>query len=148
MSEIFTKYINHEVTPTVAVGKDITNVDYEVPSWLREAIKVLRLQVPFQSPEPINPIKQVTIMQFNLTYPPGGDAYDPMASSDSLSAQLAVPFGFPLRVVSAKNEITIVNEKNGKPIIMVNGVNSAAETNLDVISAGQTEGTILSLIHI
>ena len=142
MSEIFTKYINHEVTPTVAVGKDITNVDYEVPSWLREAIKVLRLQVPFQSPEPINPIKQVTIMQFNLTYPPGGDAYGPMASSDSLSAQLAVPFGFPLRVVSAKNEITIVNEKNGKPIIMVNGVNSAAETSLDVISAGQTEGTI------
>ena len=81
MGEIFTNYINHEVTPTIAVGKDITNAEYDVPSWLREAIKVLRLQVPFQSPEPINQIKQVTIMQFNLTYPPGGDAYGPTAVS-------------------------------------------------------------------
>lgn len=142
LSDVFTRYINHDITPTIAEGTGLTNPDHPPPSWLAAGIKVLRLNVPFQSPEPINPVKQIVIKTFNLTYPPGGDDYSPLASSDALTAELAVPFGFPLRVVSAKNEITLINQQSGKPITTVNGINSAADTQLNIVSTQQTEGTL------
>ena len=142
LGNIFTQYINYEITPTVAVGRNVTLPDGNGASWLAEGIKVLRINVPFQAPEPIHPIKSILIKRFNLTYGPHSNAYGPDASSDALSAELALPFGFPLRVISTTNEITIVDEKNNKPITTVNGVKSPAETDLNVVSTDQTEGTI------
>lgn len=139
---LMTRYINGEATPTIAKGREVKMIGQDTPSWLSAGIKALTIQVPFQSPIPINPIKSIIIKQFNLTYPPGGDPYSPTASSDSLSAEMGLPFGFPLTVISTKNEITIVNEADMKPVATVNGVMSNAETELNIVSAGQMEATL------
>ena len=142
LGELFTQYINGEVSDTVAVGTNVVATSGNTPKWLGEGIKALSIPVPFKSPVPIHPIKSITIKQFNLSYYDDSDAYSPTASSDSLSAVLGLPFGFPLNIVSAKNEIMLVDENNGKAIAIVNGVYSNSETQLDVVASGQTAGTL------
>lgn len=142
LGTLMTNFINGKVTPTVAKATGVKYLGGETPSWLAQSITALTIQVPFQSPIPINPIKSITIKQFNFTYPPGGDAYSPLASSNSLSAEMSLPFGFPLSVISTRNVITIVDESNNKPIITVNGVMSTAQTDLSIVSTGQMEATL------
>jgi len=142
LGDLFTKYLNFEVSPVVVRGISVSPPEGYPTTWLSEGIKALTLHVPFQSPFPLNPIKSIVIKQFNLTYEADSDPYGPTASSNSLEATLALPFGFPLNILSTKNEITIVNEVNGKPVISVNGVYSKAATQLNIVSAGQLEGTL------
>ncbi|WFD23341.1 hypothetical protein MEQU1_002030 [Malassezia equina] len=142
MGELFTKYLNYDISPVIARGVSVSPPQGYPTTWLSEGIKALTLHVPFQSPYPLNPIKSIVIKQFNLTYEADSDPYGPTASSNSLEATLALPFGFPLNILSTKNEITIVNEADGKPVISVNGVYSKAATQLNIVSAGQLEGTL------
>ncbi|WFD26547.1 hypothetical protein MNAN1_001530 [Malassezia nana] len=142
IGELFTQYLNYDISPVIARGVSVSPPEGYPTTWLSEGIKALTIHVPFQSPYPLNPIKSITIKQFNLTYGPDSDPYAPTASSNSLEATLALPFGFPLNILSTKNEITIVNEVNGKPIISVNGVYSKAATELTIVSAGQLQGTL------
>ena len=142
LGNVFTNFINGEVTPTYAQGKSVVLSNGQTVGWLSKGIQALNIYVPFQSPYLINPIKSIVIKQFNLTYESDSDPYSPTASSDSLSADLALPFGFPLNIISAKNEITIVDQINGKPIVHVAGVYSNSETQLNVVASGQTAGTL------
>ncbi|WFC96532.1 hypothetical protein MBRA1_003193 [Malassezia brasiliensis] len=142
LGELMTQYINGEVSPTQAVGKSVTTSSGITPNWLEEGIKALTINVPFKSPIQINPIKNIVIKQFNLTYLADSDPYGPTASSDSLSAQIGLPFGFPLNIVSAKNEITLVDDKTNTPMAVVDGVYSNSETQLDIVASGQTAGTL------
>ncbi|WFD30560.1 hypothetical protein MSPP1_001581 [Malassezia sp. CBS 17886] len=139
---IFTRYINGDVVPTSVFGDGVVATTGQTPSWLSTGIKSLHLNVPLKSPVPINPIKSITIKQFNLTYDEHTGPYSPTASSDSLSAVLALPFGFPLNIISAKNEIMIVDPETDTPMINVNGVYSDSETQLQVVADGQTSGTL------
>ncbi|SHO78091.1 Uncharacterized protein MSYG_2433 [Malassezia sympodialis ATCC 42132] len=147
LGDLFTKYLNFEISPVVARGVSVSLPEGYPTTWLSEGIKALTLNVPFQSPNPLNPIKSIVIKQFNLTYEADSDPYGPTASSNSLEATLALPFGFPLNILSTKNEITIVNELNGNPVISVNGVYSKAATQLNIVSAGQLEGTLFLTLN-
>ena len=142
LGELMTRYINGEVSPTQAVGKSVTTSSGVTPNWLQDGIKALTIEVPFKSPIPINPIKSIVIKQFNLTYSADSDPYAPTASSDSLSAEIGLPFGFPLNIVSAKNEIMLVDDKTNTPMVVVDGVYSNSETQLDIVASGQTAGTL------
>lgn len=142
LGKLFTRFINYEVSPVVAAGAGVELPGHVIPSWLSDGVKVLRMNVPFQSPKPLHPIKSITIKQFNLTYEPDSSPYGPLAASDSLSAYMALPFGFPLRVVSVKNEITLVDTVSKAPIANVAGVYSDSVTDLQVVSAGQTAATL------
>ena len=142
LSDLFTRYINGEVSTTYAVGRNVTTPSGETPSWLEEGIHAINIAVPFKSPIPINPIKSITIKQFNLSYYADSNPYGPTASSDSLSAEIGLPFGFPLNIISAKNEITLVDDKTNTPMAVVDGVYSNSETQLDIVASGQTAGTL------
>ncbi|WFD44515.1 hypothetical protein MPSI1_003183 [Malassezia psittaci] len=142
LGDLFTRYINGDVSNVLAIGTNVIAANGNTPTWLGEGIKTLKIPVPFQSPQLINPIKSITIKQFNLSYYDDSDPYGPTASSDSLSAELGLPFGFPLSIISAKNEITLIDLSSGKPAIVVNGVYSNSETELSVIESGQTYGVL------
>ena len=142
LGELMTRYINGEISPTQAVGRSVTTASGVTPDWLQRGIQALTIQVPFKSPILINPIKSIVIKQFNLSYYADSDPYAPTVSSDSLSADIGLPFGFPLNIVSAKNEITLVDEVTNTPMAVVDGVYSNSETQLDIVASGQTAGTL------
>ncbi|WFD32817.1 hypothetical protein MSPP1_003868 [Malassezia sp. CBS 17886] len=142
LGAIMTRYINGDVTMTEAKGVDVVASNGRTPTWLADGIKVLSIPVPLQSPERIDPIKSITIKQFNLTYDDTTSPYAPLAASNSLSGVLALPFGFPLSIISTQNEISIMDETGSTVIANVNGVFSDAATELSVVSDGQTAGTL------
>ncbi|WFC96531.1 hypothetical protein MBRA1_003192 [Malassezia brasiliensis] len=142
LGDLFTRYINGEVSLTYAVGRNVTAPSGVTPTWLQQGVQAINIAVPFKSPIAINPIKSITIKQFNLSYYADSAPYAPAASSDSLSAQIGLPFGFPLNIVSTKNEITLVDDKTNTPMAVVDGVYSNSATQLDIVASGQTAGTL------
>ena len=141
LGQVMTKYINHDIAPTFAIGSYAKPQIGIIPSWLQRSVRAMTLSVPLQSPEPINPIKSIEIGTFNLTFSKDSP-YEPVASSDALSAQMWMPFGIPLTVVSTQNAITIWAEDGSEPIISVDGVYSPAATDLSLAGPGQTVGTL------
>ena len=143
LGDIFTHYINSEPLPAFARGTGMVPYGGGAPTfWLNAAVKKLNIQIPLLPPVPINPIKAIVIKEFNLTYPPGGNAYSPEASSDSLSAQIGLPFGFPLNITGAQNSITIFDITGTQAIAQVDGVMSKGSTELQVLQSGQTAGEL------
>lgn len=141
LGELMTKYINHEVADTVAVGEYAKSPTGELPSWLIKGVRAMTLSVPLQSPEPINPLKSIEIGTFNLSFN-NDNPYEPIASSDSLSATMALPFGLPLTIVSTQNSITIKSVDGSQPFISVDGVYSPAATELNLVGPGSTAGKL------
>ncbi|WFD34248.1 hypothetical protein MCUN1_001085 [Malassezia cuniculi] len=141
IGQVMTKYINHEIADTFAVGVYAQSPTGELPSWLLRSVRAMVLSVPLQSPEPINTIKAITIGTFNLTFNKDSP-YEPVASSDTLSGEVWLPFGIPLTIVSTQNRITISSEDGSQPYISVDGAYSPAATDLRLVAPGQTAGTL------
>lgn len=68
MGEIFTGYINGESVPVQAKGRSTQQENGDIISWLSTGIKALEVQIPLKSPNPINPIKGITINYLSLVY--------------------------------------------------------------------------------
>ncbi|EPQ29604.1 uncharacterized protein PFL1_02823 [Pseudozyma flocculosa PF-1] len=139
LGELFTGYINGQTLPTEARGVSATQADGSKVAWLSEGITALTIAVPLKAPEPISPIKSITIGSLALVYTPE-TAFSPTAFSSALSATLGLPFGFSLNIVSTANTITLLY--NGAQVGTIQGAYSNTTTKLDLISAGQTAGTL------
>lgn len=139
LGEMFTGYINGDTLPTRAAGVSATQLNGDKVAWLSEGISALDIAVPLKAPEPINPIKGIVIDYLSLAYTPE-TAYQPTIFSNSLSAGIGLPFGFSLDIVSTANTITIVSD--GAPVGTIEGAFSNSSTTLNLISAGQTAGTL------
>ena len=61
LGQLFTQYINSETSPVVAQGLSTVQNDNRSISWLSEGVQALRLDVPFKSPSPINPIQSIDL---------------------------------------------------------------------------------------
>ena len=141
LGDLMTKYINHEIADTVAVGDYVKSPTGVLPSWLVLGVRALTLSVPLQSPEPINPLKSIEIGTFNLSFS-NDNPYEPIASSDSLSATMALPFGLPITIVSTQNSIVIKSVDGSQDFISVDGVYSPAATELNLVGPGRTAGKL------
>ncbi|KAE8229507.1 hypothetical protein CF326_g5523 [Tilletia indica] len=139
LGKLFTAYINNEVVPAEARGVSTTMANGDTISWLSRGIKALNIKVPIQAPEPINPIQGIDINYLGLIYNKS-EPWSPQVFSNLLKAQIALPFGFSLDIVSTSNTITL--EYNNNTIGTIAGAQSNSSTHLDLISAGQTAGTI------
>ena len=143
LGDVLTHYINSDPIPAFAKGTGLVPFGGGPPTrWLDLGVKVLNIRIPLVPPEPINPIKEIVIQQFNLTYPPGCNPYSPEASSDSLTAQLGLPFGFPLNITNTQNSIGIYDPTGTQYITRIGGVVSKGATELQVVQSGQTAGTL------
>ncbi|KAJ1033702.1 hypothetical protein NDA13_001683 [Ustilago tritici] len=139
LGKLFTAYINGETLPTQARGVSVRQADGQNIGWLSTGITALELAVPLKAPQPINPIKSISIGSLALVYTPE-TAYDPTAFSSALSAVIGLPFGFSLSIVSTANTFTIFFE--GAQVATINSAYSNSTTELSLISAGQTAGTL------
>ncbi|CAD6973942.1 unnamed protein product [Tilletia controversa] len=139
LGKLFTAYLNNEVIPAEARGTSTTTANGDTISWLSKGIKALNIKVPIQAPQPINPINGIDITYLGLVYNKS-EPWSPEVFSNSLQAGIALPFGFSLDIVSTSNTITL--SFNNNTIGTIAGAQSNSSTHLDLISAGQTAGTI------
>ncbi|TKY86943.1 hypothetical protein EX895_004231 [Sporisorium graminicola] len=139
LGKLFTGYINGDTLSASARGVSARQNNGDVISWLSAGIEVMNLNIPLKSPVPINPIKAIDIKMLSLVYTPE-TAYNPTTFSNAVSAQLSLPFGFPLDVVNAANTLTILFQ--GAQVGTVNSAFSNTTAALRVISATETTGTL------
>lgn len=139
LGELFTGYINGEAVPVEARGVSTALANGQTVTWLSEGIKALVVQVPLQSPIPIDPIKGISIGYLSLVYSQQ-NPYNPATFSQALQGTIGLPFGFSLNIVSLSNSISIVYQ--GAKVGDINAGYSNSTTRLDVVSAGQTTGKI------
>ncbi|EST10168.1 Protein of unknown function DUF3712 [Kalmanozyma brasiliensis GHG001] len=139
LGQLFTGYINGETLPTQARGVSVQQANGDNVGWLSQGITALELQVPLKAPAPINPIKSISIGSLALIYTPE-TAYSPTAFSSALGATLGLPFGFTLSIVNTATTFTILFE--GAQVATINSAYSNTTTTLQLVSAGQTAGTL------
>jgi hypothetical protein len=60
-------------------------------SWLSEGLQALRLNVPFKSPTPINPIRSISIGSLSLAFSEALP-WAPVANSRSVQASMCALF--------------------------------------------------------
>lgn len=87
VSELFTKYLNGETAPVLAVGRSTLQTDNTSISWLSQGLQALVLEVPFKSSLDISPIKALSIGDFDLDFDPSA-AWAPIANSRTVQATL------------------------------------------------------------
>jgi len=94
VGKLFTQYLNGELSPVIAQGVSTLQADGSQISWLSAGLTQLKLNVPFQAPEPVNAIQAIDIGYLNLTFTPEV-AWQPGATSDAVRASMRECF-FPV----------------------------------------------------
>jgi len=88
VSTLFTNYINGDVSTVIATGQSTLQNDGSVIQWLSDGLQVLRLQAPFKSFIPINPIPAIDIGNMELIFSPE-TPWTPRVASSSVRASLS-----------------------------------------------------------
>lgn len=97
LSQLFTSYLNHEISPVKATGRSaILASDGSTVSWLSDGLQSLVLNVPFQSAEAINPIHGIEIGQLSLDFSKD-TPWAPVANSNNVTASLRECFSGLIR---------------------------------------------------
>lgn len=139
LGELFTTYINGGVAPVIARGEAVTLENGDKISWLSQGIRALSINVPLQSAQSIGPIKSIEIDEFSIIFTED-QPWTPSAFSNRLKADIGLPFGFQLNIISTQNNIQLMY--NNSVVGVVEGVFSNSTLNLDVVNAGSTAGTL------
>jgi hypothetical protein len=87
IGQLFTQYINSDTSPVIAQGVSTLQNDNTNISWLSEGVQALRLDVPFKSPTPINPIQSIDIGSLSLAFSEA-QPWAPVANSRSVHASM------------------------------------------------------------
>ncbi|KAF4598358.1 hypothetical protein EYR38_006760 [Pleurotus pulmonarius] len=139
MSDLFTRYLNGESSPVFATGRSTLQGDNSSISWLSDGLKSLRLEVPFKSSLPIDPIKTISIGDFSLAFTEA-DPWSPTALSRTVEASLQLPFGFGLSIGEIQNDFNIT--KNGAAVAGLSTPLGASTSSILVLSSDDTSGSI------
>lgn len=91
VSTLFTNYINGDVSTVIATGQSTLQNDGSVIQWLSDGLQALRLQAPFKSFIPINPIPAINIGNMALIFSPE-TPWTPRVASSSVRASLSTFF--------------------------------------------------------
>ncbi|KDQ27871.1 hypothetical protein PLEOSDRAFT_1112748 [Pleurotus ostreatus PC15] len=139
MSDLFTRYLNGESSLVFATGRSTLQGDNSSISWLSDGLKSLRLEVPFKSSIPIDPIKTISIGDFSLAFTEA-DPWSPTALSRTVEASLQLPFGFGLSIGEIQNDFNIT--KNGAAVAGLSTPLGASTSSISVLSPDDTSGSI------
>ncbi|KAJ7209536.1 hypothetical protein GGX14DRAFT_451849 [Mycena pura] len=140
VSQLFTNYLNGELSNVTATGVSTKQTDNSTVSWLSIGLQALELQVPFKSPEPINPIRSITIGNFDLAFSED-NPWNPSASSNTVTASLELPFGFSISIGEIQNEFNITMLDNSIVAALSTPL-GASTSQISVIDSTNTTGTI------
>ncbi|KII92866.1 hypothetical protein PLICRDRAFT_102438 [Plicaturopsis crispa FD-325 SS-3] len=139
VSQLFTNYINSDVTPVLATGQSTLQNDGSAVSWLSQGLKSLTLSVPFTSPSPINPIQSINIGYLTLGFA-AETPWQPSIASDAVQAAMKLPFGFGLSVNDIQNDFNIT--KNALTVAGLSTPLGASKSAVKVLGPTDTEGQI------
>ncbi|KAF9451269.1 hypothetical protein P691DRAFT_757432 [Macrolepiota fuliginosa MF-IS2] len=138
VSNLFTNYLNGDLSNVTASGRSTFQNDGTVVQWLSDGLQALQLNVPFMT-APINPIRTIDIGNLALAFSPE-TPWTPAAASDSVRATLQLPFGFGLSIGEIKNNFSIVS--NGAQVAGLSTPLGASTSSITVLGEADTQGTI------
>ncbi|KAL1735691.1 hypothetical protein EV714DRAFT_280260 [Schizophyllum commune] len=148
LSQLFTNYINADMSTVKATGLSTRQPDGTQISWLSKGLQALTLSVPFVPEEAINPIKGVSIGAFALQFFTGSPgSWTPTANSDSVTADLELPFGFSLSISEIANEFDMVMT-SGDTFAKLSTPSGVSKSNISTYASDNTKGTIdISIVN-
>ncbi|KAH8925300.1 hypothetical protein BT69DRAFT_1216651 [Atractiella rhizophila] len=139
LSDLFTRYVNGDVSNVTARGVDVIPPTGEATSWLKKGIQALELNVPLRSPQPINPIKAITIESLAINYTPE-TSWNPMTSSPGIRGTIGLPFGFSFNITDVQNQFSLYT--NGTEVASVTAPFGQSSTRITSQNAGYTTGDL------
>ncbi|KAJ7647487.1 hypothetical protein FB45DRAFT_200334 [Roridomyces roridus] len=140
VSQLFTNYLNSIPSPVIATGMSTLQSDGSAISWLSTGLQALDLNVPLVPPEPINPINSISIGNFDLAF--NADApWAPSASSDTVKASIALPFGFGVSIGEIANDFNITM-MDGSTVAGLSTPIGASTSSITVYGQQNTTGTV------
>ncbi|GJJ76993.1 hypothetical protein EMPS_09352 [Entomortierella parvispora] len=112
VSALFSSYIAGTSSVTQAKGVSVLPDGVNEVGWLSQGLKSMNLNVPLQSPTPLNIIQSISLGAMGMNWT-GVDAYAPLANSPGVVAGFQMPFGFSINVTQVQNNMTVIyNDKN------------------------------------
>ncbi|KAF9944376.1 hypothetical protein BGZ65_012150, partial [Modicella reniformis] len=107
VSTLMSNFLAGKVTMTSAKGVSVKPNGVNDVSWLSKGLLALTLNVPLQSPTPLNVIRDINIkdmgMVFNQSNP-----YVPIASSNTVTAGFKLPFNITVGMQNVSNTMSIL----------------------------------------
>ncbi|KAF7321550.1 hypothetical protein MKEN_00676000 [Mycena kentingensis (nom. inval.)] len=140
LSELFTNYLNSKETPIIAKGLSTLQDDGSTISWLSAGLQALNLNVPLAPPSPINPIRAISIGNFDLAFS-DQTPWSPSANSDTVTASLELPFGFNVEIGQIQNEFNI-SMMDGSTVAGLSTPLGASTSDIAVLSPTNTTGKV------
>ncbi|GAC93593.1 hypothetical protein PHSY_001158 [Pseudozyma hubeiensis SY62] len=143
LSELVGILTNNEAAP---VSIKVNPTSETTPSWVKAAVDELNIVVPVKLPQPFDPIKAVQVGAMDVMLDPA-QSYSPTLNSNSVSADVEIPFGLSLSVLSAAVHIDVSSGNDGG-VATLNGAQANASSALELIGPSKRGGkTFLSLIN-
>ncbi|KAH9002155.1 hypothetical protein EDB86DRAFT_3074513 [Lactarius hatsudake] len=140
IGQLFSQYINGDTSPVIAQGVSTLQNDNTSIFWLSKGLQALRLNVPFKSPTPINPLQSISIGELSLAFSET-QPWAPVANSHSVQASMHLPFGFNVELGQIENAFNI--SKNGTAVAgLTRSPLGATTSDIHVLNSTDTEGTI------
>ncbi|KAG0057609.1 hypothetical protein BGZ83_006982 [Gryganskiella cystojenkinii] len=112
VSALFSSYIAGSSSVTQAKGVSVLPDGVNEVGWLSRGLMSMNLNVPLQSPTPLNIIKSISLGAMGMNWT-NTDSYAPLANSPGVVAGFQMPFGFSINVTQVQNNMTVIyNNKN------------------------------------
>ncbi|KAK3814249.1 MAG: hypothetical protein J3Q66DRAFT_315012 [Benniella sp.] len=128
VSVLMSNYLGGKVTMTSAKGVSVKPDGVNAVSWLSEGLLALTLNVPLQSPVPLNVIRDISIKDMAMVFDQN-KPYVPTASSNTVTAGFQLPFNITVAMQNVSNTMSIVYKDK-----VVGDINAAvwSEANSDM----------------
>ncbi|KAG0271040.1 hypothetical protein BGZ95_001220 [Linnemannia exigua] len=102
LSLLMSNYLGGIVTPAKAKGVSVLPDGVNAVSWLTSAVTAMTMTVPLVSPEPLNVIQGLNIVDMGLTIRPDAP-WSPIAVSNAVSAVFKLPFNISINITQLAN---------------------------------------------
>ncbi|GJJ70154.1 hypothetical protein EMPS_02503 [Entomortierella parvispora] len=139
-SEMMSRYIGNVVTNTTATGFEVKPDGVNSLEWLSAAVKNLKLNVPLQSPAPLQLIKGLNLGALGLVFTPP-TAYEPVTTSTGVLANYSLPdgFGFNIQFQQVSNSFALT--RGG---VVIATLNSSYNPSTSDMASGTLTFNLLS----
>lgn len=111
LGNLFTNYVNNQVSLTFAQGIAAYPDNKTAVGWLSEGLQALNLSIPLVPPAPLTLIQSIDIGSLNLAFTPA-TAYAPVASSNDVTIHFDFPFGFSIAFEQIANAFSLIDQQN------------------------------------
>ncbi|KAF9926852.1 hypothetical protein FBU30_003642 [Linnemannia zychae] len=128
ISVLMSNFLAGKVTMTNAKGVSVKPDGVNAVSWLSNGLLSLTLNVPLQSPVPLNVIRDISIKDMGMVFNPS-NPWVPTASSNTVTAGFKLPFNITVGMQNVSNTMSILYK--GKTLANIDAaVWSEARSNI------------------